>query len=67
MKTYKVVKSGGTPGHESHHITVPSPFGEMLHGRKFTFELTDEGLLYRPAETPHEPDVPAWMRKEPKP
>lgn len=44
-------------------ITVPSNIAELVKDRRFSCELTDEGILFRPIEKTKPISVPDWVEK----
>jgi hypothetical protein len=61
-KTYRIVDVHGN----SAHLTVPRELARVLVPlyRRYTCELTSEGLLYRPAtDEPESIDLPDWAKE----
>ena len=69
QKSYKMRKGATGPSRkgktksEHYVLTVPVEIGDMLCGRSFTCELTNDGILYRPAEkvAPYTLPTPEWV------
>ena len=69
-RSYKIRASqAGANGTQTvYRLTVPPDIARQLDPKlEFTVELTDEGLLYRPAdEASKEPELPSWARPKRK-
>lgn len=71
MKTYKIRKfqngknKAGDP-FINYSLTIPSAVAEALpEDMQFACELTDEGILFKPAQSEAETvQLPAWAKRE---
>lgn len=63
---YNVRKAKGKNGYIAYSLTIPNHVAEVLpEDVQFSIELTDEGILYRPAQSVAETvDKPAWISGE---
>lgn len=65
-RSYRIRASqAGANGTQTvYRLTVPPDIARQLDPTlEFTVELTDEGLLYRPADaTAKEPELPSWAK-----
>ena len=67
QRTYKVrgggVNKAGRP--RAYRLTVPPDVADAIpEGTEFTVEMTEDGLLYRPAERQPERQLPSWARRK---
>lgn len=65
-RTYKIRKSVSGPSRRTvYRLTVPPDVAKAIpEDAEFVVELTEEGLLYRPAEDAPEPELPSWAKKK---
>lgn len=69
-KAYKIRIGANGPSRKArtnsmHYvITIPSDIAELVKDKEFIFELTDEGILLRPAEkvSPVSRPLPEWVK-----
>lgn len=67
MKIYKLRKSKNQQDTPMYSLSVPGHIGLMLeasHQERFTCELVEDGILYKPVSTT---DFPEWMQPKAKP
>lgn len=68
--TYKIrkLRKPGTQkgdGYEASSIAVPMEIARLLpEDVKFTAELTEEGILYRPMVSAASTELPSWIKQD---
>lgn len=65
-RTYRIRTSTSGPTRRTvYRLTVPPAIAKQIpEETEFTVELTEDGLLYRPAEKPPEPKPPGWITQQ---
>ena len=65
---FKIRKRGGNNGRRSYYaLGLPAWIGEQIaDDQEFVVELTEEGILFRPAEKQTK-ELPSWVATSKKP
>lgn len=64
-RTYRIRSSRRQDGKpEAYSIALPKAIGELLYRQRteFVFELTDEGMVYRPVDLASDVELPDWAK-----